>query len=193
MAAPELNERERRVLEAVIQSFVETAEPVGSRTVARRFGLGISAATVRNTMSDLEEKGYLYHPHTSAGRVPTDLAYRLYVDALMDRQALTTAERRALRTELAQGGEGAAIERLLRRAAQVLGLLTQELGIAVAPRMEEAMLERLDLIPIHESRVLLVMSLRAAGVRTVYVDVPAAIPATALSPVAALLNERLAG
>jgi heat-inducible transcriptional repressor len=188
-----LSEREHQILEAVIRTYVETAEPAGSRNVARRFRLGISPATVRNTMSDLEEKGYLYHPHTSAGRVPTDMAYRLYVDALMDRQPLTSAERAALRTELSQGGEGAAIERLLRRAAQVLGLLTQELGIAVAPRMEEAMLERLDLIPVHESRVLLVMSLRAAGVRTIYVDVPAAIPANALAAVATLLNERLAG
>jgi len=74
MAFPELNDRERRVLEAVIQSYVETAEPAGSRTIARRFGLGVSPATIRNTMSDLEEKGYLFHPHTSAGRVPTDIA-----------------------------------------------------------------------------------------------------------------------
>ena len=74
MGFPELSERERRVLEAVIQSYVETAEPAGSRTISRRFGLGVSPATIRNTMSDLEEKGYLYHPHTSAGRVPTDIA-----------------------------------------------------------------------------------------------------------------------
>ena len=72
-----LSERERRVLEAVVLSYVETAEPVGSRTVARRFGLGVSPATIRNAMSDLEEKGFLFHPHTSAGRVPTDRAYRL--------------------------------------------------------------------------------------------------------------------
>src|SRR5688500_19320763 len=83
MTPQPLNERERRVLEAVIQSYVETAEPAGSRTISRRFGLGVSPATIRNTMSDLEEKGYLYHPHTSAGRVPTDIAYRLYVDSLM--------------------------------------------------------------------------------------------------------------
>jgi len=193
MTGEPLSEREHQILEAVIRTYVETAEPAGSRTVARRFPLGISPATVRNTMSDLEDKGYLYHPHTSAGRVPTDMAYRLYVDALMDRQALSEAERVALRDELRQEGEGAAIERLLRRAAQVLGLLTQELGIAAAPRLEDATLERLDLIPVNEQRVLLVMSLRAAGVRTVYVDVPAAIPASALPPVTAILNERLAG
>ena len=188
-----LNEREHAILEAVIRTYVETAEPAGSRTVARRFRLGISPATVRNTMSDLEEKGYLYHPHTSAGRVPTDLAYRLYVDSLMRKEELTPAERTAIRRELEQGGEGAAVEHLLRSAAQVLGLLTQELGIAIAPRLDEALLERLDLVPIHEVKVLLVMTLRSAGVRTIYVDVPAAIPASTLSSVARILNERLAG
>src|ERR671932_211271 len=81
MSFPELSERERRVLEAVIQSYVETAEPAGSRTLSRRFGLGVSPATIRNTMSDLEEKGFLFHPHTSAGRIPTDKAYRVYVEA----------------------------------------------------------------------------------------------------------------
>src|SRR5688500_12091040 len=187
------SEREHQILEAVIRTYVEAAEPAGSRMVARRFRLGISPATVRNTMSDLEEKGYLYHPHTSAGRVPTDRAYRLYVDALMNRKVLTPRERSTLRRELVQAEGGTGIERVLRRATQVLGLLTQELGVAVSPRLDEAVLERLDLIPISEAKVLLVLSLRAAGVRTVYVDVPAAIPAGALSPVATVLNERLAG
>src|SRR5579871_2283752 len=96
MTFPPLNDRERRVLEAVIQTYVETAEPTGSRMLARRFGFGVSAATIRNTMSDLEEKGYLYHPHTSAGRVPTDLAYRVYVDILMRLTPLVAEERDAL-------------------------------------------------------------------------------------------------
>src|SRR5205809_8148734 len=78
-----LTERERQVLEAVIETYVETAEPAGSRTISRRSGMMLSAATIRNTMSDLEGKGFLYHPHTSAGRIPTDLAYRVYVDSLM--------------------------------------------------------------------------------------------------------------
>ncbi|HWE43165.1 MAG TPA: hypothetical protein VG432_11695, partial [Gemmatimonadaceae bacterium] len=82
MPIPELNDRERRVLEAVIRTYVQTAEPAGSRTLSRRYGLGVSPATIRNTMSDLEEKGFLFHPHTSAGRVPTDKAYRLFVDGL---------------------------------------------------------------------------------------------------------------
>src|SRR4026209_2327974 len=92
----ELSERERRVLEAVIQSYVETAEPAGSRTISRRFGLGVSPATIRITMSELEEKGYLFHPHTSAGRVPTDVAYRVYVDSLIPVRPPAAPERRRL-------------------------------------------------------------------------------------------------
>src|SRR5213082_3024939 len=144
MASEELSKRERRVLEAVIRSYVETAEPAGSRTLSRRFGLGVSPATVRNTMSDLEEKGFLFHPHTSAGRVPTDMAYRVYVDALMRVSPIATSEREQLAQEIARGGS--AIEAILRRAAQSLGVLTQELGVALGPRLDDAVLQRLELV-----------------------------------------------
>ncbi len=188
-----LSEREHLVLDAVIRTYVETAEPAGSRTVTRRFRLGVSPATVRNTMSDLEDKGYLYHPHTSAGRVPTDLAYRFYVDALLGQPRLSPAERRSIRRELAAAGERSPVEQLIRHAAQVLGLLTQELGIAIAPHLDEAVLERLELVPIADAKLLLVLALRAAGVRTIYVDVPGEIPAGTLHAVGRILNERLAG
>src|SRR5918999_1020377 len=113
MGLPDLSERERRVLEAVIQSYVETAEPAGSRTISRRFGLGVSPATIRNTMSDLEEKGFLFHPHTSAGRIPTDMAYRVYVDSLLRLAPMTVSERKRLADQIASGGT--AIESILRR------------------------------------------------------------------------------
>ena len=100
MSSQELTARERQVLVAVIQSYVATAEPAGSRTLSRRFGLGVSPATIRNTMSDLEEKGFLYHPHTSAGRVPTHKAYRAYVDSLVRVDALAQAARDRLSEEL---------------------------------------------------------------------------------------------
>src|SRR5258708_38556944 len=83
MPRTSLSDRERQVLEAVIETYVQTAEPAGSRTISRHSSLGLSAATIRNTMSDLEGKGDLYHPHTPAGRIPTDLAHRVYVDILM--------------------------------------------------------------------------------------------------------------
>ena len=188
----ELNDREERVLEAVIRTYVETAEPAGSRTVAKRFGLGVSAATIRNAMSDLEDKGFLFHPHTSAGRIPTDLAYRYYVNTLMRPVRLTPAEQRMLRRELSDEQNGP-IERVIRRAAQVLGLLTGELGVAIAPRLEDVILEKLELVSISSEKVLMVLTLRGGVVRAVYVDLPISVPNATLISVASILNERLAG
>jgi heat-inducible transcriptional repressor len=176
---------------AVIQSYVQTAEPAGSRTLARRFGLGVSPATIRNTMSDLEEKGFLFHPHTSAGRIPTDKAYRAYVDALLDLPPVHTPERQRLQDEIA--ASGTAIENILRRAAQSLGVLTQELGVAIGPRLDDTILERLDLVRISGGRLLMVLALRGGMMRTVFVEVPGEIADTALAELAVVLNERLSG
>src|SRR5882724_3885321 len=128
--ADQLSERELRVLEAVVQTYIETAEPAGSQTIARRFGLGVSAATIRNTMSELEEKGYLFHPHTSAGRIPTDRAYRVYVNEIMRLAPLSIEAHHTLQAGLAERN---AVDQILERAAQVLGVLTKELGVAVGP------------------------------------------------------------
>jgi heat-inducible transcriptional repressor len=191
MGFPELSDRERRVLEAVIQSYVETAEPAGSRTISRRFGLGVSPATIRNTMSDLEEKGYLYHPHTSAGRVPTDIAYRLYVDSLMRVAPIATSDRDLLAEKLA--GSGSTIEAILRRAAQSLSVLTQELGMAVGPRLDKIVLQRLELVRLSSERLVLVLSLQGGAVRTIFVEISEQIADNALAEVSVVLNERLAG
>src|SRR5580698_4648861 len=144
MPLAELNDRERQVLEAVIQTYVETAQPAGSRQLAKRFRLGVSPATIRNTMSDLEEKGFLYHPHTSAGRIPTDVAYRVYVDGLLPRTTFAPQERETLAAQIASGGS--AMEAILRRAAQSLGVITQELGVALGPRFDNSRLERIELV-----------------------------------------------
>lgn len=188
-----LTDRERQILEAVIRTYVETAEPAGSRTVARRFELGVSPATVRNAMSDLEEKGFLYHPHTSAGRIPTDLAYRYYVDALMAPVRLTAAEQRRLRKELREEEVGGPLDRLLGRALTVLGLITGELGIAMAPRLDAVVLEKLELVRLSAEKILLVLTLKNGVIRTVYVDVPVAAPAETIAAVTMILNERLSG
>lgn len=186
-----LTDRERLVLGAVIETYVQTAEPAASRTIAKRSGLGLSAATIRNTMSDLEEKGYLYHPHTSAGRIPTDRAYRMYVDALMHPSTLTQDQTHQIREELA--GPRNAVDQILARAAQVLGVLTQELGVAVGPSLDEAVLERLELLQVASDRVLLVLTLKQGAVRTIFVEVPSHMAAEAVGQVAVVLNERLAG
>jgi len=192
MASPELSDRERRVLEAVIQSYVETAEPAGSRTISKRFGLGVSPATIRNTMSDLEEKGYLYHPHTSAGRIPTDIAYRLYVDSLMRAQSVSRAEADRISEHLSQGS-ASAIEAILRKAAQSLSIVTQELGVALGPRLDNAVLQRLELIRVSNERLLLVLTLGGGAMRTIFVEVDSQIAESAVAEVMLVLNERLAG
>ena len=191
MPLPELSERERRVLEAVIQSYVETAEPAGSRTLTRRFGLGVSPATIRNTMSDLEEKGFLFHPHTSAGRIPTDMAYRVYVDSLTRVAPVSSPDHARLSEHLAAGGS--AIEAILRRAAQSLGILTQELGVALSPRFEEAVLERLELVRLSSERILVVLTLKGGAMRTIFVEVRGEVADRALAEVSSVLNDRLAG
>ena len=193
MSGEALTEREERVLDAVIRAYVETAEPAGSRTVAKRFSLGISPATVRNTMSDLEDKGFLFHPHTSAGRVPTDHAYRYYVDTLMRPRKLTPAQQRKIRDEVADRDGAGPLERLVRRATQAMGLLTGELGVAIAPSVDEVVLERLELLALSSEKVLLVLTLRNGIVRTVYVDLPLSVPRETLLGLAVVLNERLAG
>src|ERR1041385_1391885 len=119
MASDELNGRKRQVLEAVIRSYVETAEPAGSRTLSRRFGLGVSPATIRNTMSDLEEKGFLFHPHTSAGRIPTNKAYRLYVDSLLSGPTIIVPESERMNEEMASRGSSSPIETILDRKSVV--------------------------------------------------------------------------
>ena len=186
-----LSERELRVLEAVVQIYIETAEPAGSQTIARRFGLGVSSATIRNTMSELEDKGYLFHPHTSAGRIPTDRAYRIYVNEIMRLAPPTSEARQALRSEVT--GSRNAVEEIIRRAAQVLGVLTQELGVAVAPALDEMLLERLELLQVSSDRLLLVFNLRSGVVRTIFVEVPARLTGGIVQDVARILNERLAG
>jgi heat-inducible transcriptional repressor len=193
MSGSTLTDREQRVLDAVIRTYVETAEPAGSRTVAKRHSLGVSPATVRNTMSDLEEKGFLYHPHTSAGRIPTDRAYRYYVDTLMRPRRLTQAQARKLRMELGEGEAVGPLERLVRRATQAMGLLTGELGVAIAPSVDEVVLERLELLALSAEKVLLVLTLRNGIVRTVYVDLPLTVPRETLLAVTVVLNERLSG
>jgi len=187
----QLTERQLRVLEAVVHCYIQTAEPAGSQTIARRFGLGVSPATIRNIMSELEEKGYLFHPHTSAGRIPTDRAYRIYVDAIMRLSPPSNEEQNTLRSELV--GTRSAVEEVLRRAAQVLGVLTQELGVAVAPALDHMVLERLELVQVTSERLLLVFNLRSGVVRTIFVEVPGMLPPASVQQVSRILNERLSG
>lgn len=187
----ELTLREREVLTAVIRSFVATATPAGSRTVAHTFDLGVSPATIRNTMSDLATKGYLSQPHPSAGRTPTDKAYRYYVDSLMEVRSPTLDETAKIEARVA--AESVTAEDLLSRAVQALSVVTVELGVGVGPAAEREILERIDLVALSSERLLIVLTLDSGPVRTIYVEVPRPVSEATLASTTAFLNERLAG
>ncbi|MDR2156950.1 MAG: heat-inducible transcriptional repressor HrcA [Clostridiales Family XIII bacterium] len=129
----ELTERKLRILQAIVSDFILTAEPVGSRTLSRKYEMGISPATIRNEMADLEEMGFLSHPHTSAGRVPSDKAYRLYVNRLMDKYELSESAKKKIRSELKVNIRE--LERTIRHASELLSELTNLTSFATVEDM----------------------------------------------------------
>ncbi len=186
-----LSEREKTVLEAVIRTYVETAEPAGSRTLARRYAFGVSAATIRNTMADLEDKGYLTHPHPSAGRVPTDMAYRFFVDRIMEPEVLTPSQQAQIENQV--WASDSTVERVVRNATRALGVLVSGLGVGSVPQLDNARLKKLDLVAVSANKVLMVVTVLSGLARTVYVDLPGAAPESMLAELQRVLNERLAG
>ena len=186
-----LTDRENSVLEAVILDFIKTANPVGSRSVAREYNMEVSPATIRNAMADLEEMGYLTHPHTSAGRVPTDKGYRYYVDRLMKLSGLTSEERSAISLQVDPNAPD--IEEILVKTSRVLGQLSDELGIVLAPQFYQGILQKLELVEISSDKLLVVINIESGIVKTVIIEVENSIPRDRLDDVTRIINERLAG
>ncbi len=186
-----LSQRERIVLQAIIRNHIKTAKPTGSRLLTRKYKLGISPATVRNTMSDLEEKGFLEHPHPSAGRVPTDKAYRHYVDHLLELNQPTEEEESIFISSFQPDKK--VIESVLLHSAKALSVLTFELGVGLAPIMEEGVLEHLDLVQLSLNKILLVLTVKSGVVKTIFVEVPSEMTIDNLDDTASFLNERLCG
>jgi heat-inducible transcriptional repressor len=186
-----LTERDRSILRLVVKSFVATAGPVGSRFLSTRYQLGLSPASIRNTMSDLEAKGYLDHPYTSAGRVPTERGYRAYVDELMEQIQLPPGERDMLKAHLAESASDT--ESLVRESSRLLGQLANLLGVAISPRLATGVLERLEVVPLSSERAMFVISVRGGLIRTIILHVDSELSRSALDRVVVLLNERLSG
>lgn len=162
------DERRLAVLRAIVQDFVETSEPVGSRALVERHGLGVSPATVRNDMAVLEEQGYIAQPHTSAGRIPTDKGYRLFVDRLSSVRPLSAAEKRAIQTFL-DGAVG--LDDVVERASRLLSQLTRQTAIVQYPATSLAAVRHIELVPVGEHRVLLVVILSSGHVQQRMVEV----------------------
>ena len=158
-----LNERDRKILGTVVEEFVQTAEPVGSRYLTKKHKLDISPATVRNVMADLEELGFLVQPHTSAGRKPTDRGYRYYVDHLMGLEPLPMAERRRIRKQLA-GSEHLDVDEVLDAASWALSAAARHMGVVSAPRFEANVFRRVDFVLLRPGRILVILVARSGGV-----------------------------
>ena len=190
-SSPKLSEREQKILQAVINSYITAAEPVGSRSVVKRFDLGLSPATVRNVMADLEEMGYLEQRHSSSGRVPTGRGYRYYVDYLMRVQQLTLGERARMEQEFTEKLNDA--DDVLRQASHMLALVTNQAGIAESPDDMQAEVQQLDLIPVTPERMAVLVVDNFGRVRTITVQLDAPIDSASIMLLTRFLNAHLHG
>lgn len=190
MTEYQLKDREKAILRFVIHQFILTANPVGSRNVSKKFDLGLSPASIRNVMADLEEMGLLDHPHTSAGRVPTDKGYRVYVDSLMDPPVIDITAKKIVDENLSIQNE---TEELLKITSAILSDLTNQLALVTYPKFEQAELEKIQLVQLSSKRILVVVSVKSGLVKTITLEVDAEIKEEQITSIQRILNERLCG
>jgi heat-inducible transcriptional repressor len=188
-----LDLRTQAILRAVIEEYVTTATPVGSQALVERYGLGVSSATVRGILAELEAAGLLTHPHTSAGRVPTDAGYRFYVESIVDAVPLPAVEQLMIRHQFGQ--VEFASEHWFRLAATTLASITRSAGLATPAKPRSAHIRRIDLVAINERMASLILVLREGAIKQALINLPEddALDQPTLNSVAGLLNERLAG
>ncbi len=186
----ELNEREREILRYVVYRFIESASPVASRYISKHHSLDLSAATIRNVLSDLEDLGYIAHPHTSAGSIPTDKGYRYFVNWLMEIQQLTHFEKGDIKKHFDKVIES---NDLLREAAKLLGSISHQLSVVSSLHLGTGVLERLELMSVASHRILVVLEVKSGIIKTITMEIPMEISMTSLQNVSQFLNERLCG
>lgn len=186
----ELSERKIRILKAIVDDYIASGIPVGSRTISKLWGGEFSPATIRNEMSDLEELGYLDQPHTSAGRVPSHKAYRLYVDRLLQVGNLSPEETKKIQAHLRE--RTSQVQEVIRSAAQVLSDATHYTSVIVAPQAQALRIRRVQLVPITENTALLVIVTNAGIVKDAVVRVPGELSAEHLHAISNLLTDQLA-
>lgn len=186
----DLNDRSREILRLVVEAFVETGEPVGSRTLSRRLQQQLSPATVRNVMADLEDSGLLYAPHTSAGRLPTDAGLRLFVDGILELGNLTESDRRAIEERCSASGRSA--NQVLEEAGDLMSGLSKCAGLVFAPKTDQR-LKHIEFVPIGPGRGLAVMVTDTGLVENRVIDLPMGLPPSALNEATNFLSAKLAG
>ena len=186
-----LDERKRKILQAIIDDYIDTAEPIGSRTIARKHEWGISSATIRNEMADLEEMGYLAQPHTSSGRIPSDKGYRLYVDQLMQVNDLNGDEIECIRSAMEL--RISELSQLIRQASAVLSRFTKYTSMAVTPSMKSSTIKAVQAVPIENGKAMVIIVTNAGVVRSCLVNIPDSIQPDDLIMISNAVNSKLAG
>ncbi|MGB4553607.1 MAG: heat-inducible transcriptional repressor HrcA [bacterium] len=186
-----LSERKRAILKAIVSDYIQRAEPVGSRTLARRYNLGISPATIRNEMADLGEMGYLEQPHTSAGRIPSYKGYRYFVDSLMEAEQLSPADEdrlsRALQQRLSK------IDAVFSEASRVLSEVSQYVSLILTPIFGQQTFQQLRLVPLDSQFVVVLMVTDTGLVQNRVMEVPPGVSAAELDQIAQVFNKHLKG
>lgn len=191
-----LDKRKMKVLHAIVNSYIISAEPIGSRTISKKYNLGVSPATIRNEMSDLEELGYLNKPYTSAGRVPSDKAYRLYVDTLMKQvRSLNPSDDEGKKTKIKKHllNEVVEIEQLVQNSAKILSEVTNYTSLAVAPQFKQSTLKHIQLISIDKNKILVVIVSDSGMVKNTIFRIENEISEDQLVIISNFLNQKLKG
>ena len=193
MSGPALSDRTRRILATLVRSYIETGEPVASASLAAKAGLNVSSATIRNVLAQLEEMGYVWQPHTSAGRVPTDAGYRAYVDMLLDSRR-SSKDASAVEARLRQeAGDTPLMDDLLSSTSHVLSEASKGVGFAIAPPNAEAIFQHIEFVPISGTRILVVLVTSGNQVQQKTVDIGESVGASELVQAANFLNAEFAG
>jgi heat-inducible transcriptional repressor len=185
-----LDDRKLEVLRAIVEDFVSTNEPVGSKALVERHNLGVSPATVRNDMAALEEEGYIAQPHTSAGRVPTDRGYRLFVDRLSTVKPMSIAERKAIEQFL----DGALdLDDVVNRTVRLLAQLTRQVAVVQYPTLDRSSVRHLELVPLSTTRVMVVLITDTGRVEQRQLDLPGPVDDIGIADLRTRLNAAISG
>lgn len=186
-----MDERKKQVLNAIIKDYVATAEPVGSRTIAKKYELGVSSATIRNEMSDLEELGYIEQPHTSSGRIPSDKGYRYFVDCLMEKEKLDAAEIQIVNQFFTS--RLTELDQMVRETCQMVSKLTKYTTLVLVPKRSEGKLEKLQMVPVGAHRILVVVVTDTGLINHRVVELPHSVDPDRLKKICDLLQKKLYG
>ena len=186
----ELDKRSREIFREIVETFMDSGAPVGSRTLSRRAGIALSPASIRNVMADLEAAGLLYAPHTSAGRLPTERGLRMFVDGLLELGDLTEDERASIEVLCTQGERS--LQDLLQRASEALSGLSHCAGVVVVPKLE-APLKHIEFLNLDSGRAIVVIVFESGLVENRVIELPPGLPPSALREASNYLNERLGG